>query len=160
MADDSALRRHLLELLRGGQAHLTLDEAVRDFPLEQAGIRPSGSPHSAWELLAHIRIAQHDIVRFSQSAVHQSPPWPKGYWPSSPEPADEAEWTKCLADVRADLAAFEALIEDPAQDLFRPFPWGDGQTLLREALLIADHNAYHLGQFVLVRRLLGAWESG
>lgn len=157
MADESALRRHLLDLLRGGQAHTTLDEAVKDFQLERAGIRPEGSPHSAWELLVHIRIAQHDILRFSQSADYQSPPWPKGYWPSSPAPKDQAEWDACVAAIRDDLAAFEALLNDPARDLLRPFPWGDGQTLLREALLIADHNAYHVGQLVLVRRLLGSW---
>ena len=158
MPDDSALRHHLVELLDGGQAHLTLDDALRGFPVEQAGERPAGSPHSAWELLVHIRIAQNDILRFSQSAEHRSPPWPKGYWPASPAARDETEWKSCADAVRADLAEFKTLIEDPAQDLFRPFPWGEGQTLLREALLIADHNAYHLGQLVLVRRLLGNWE--
>jgi uncharacterized damage-inducible protein DinB len=158
MADDAALRRHLLELLHGGHAHTTLDDALRDFPVEQAGVRPAGSPHSVWELLVHIRIAQLDILLFSQSAVYQSPPWPKGYWPSSPAPAGEAEWNECVRAIHHDLAAFEAMLEDPAQDLFRPFPWGDGQTLLRDALLIADHNAYHTGQIVLVRRWLGAWE--
>jgi hypothetical protein len=158
MPDDSDLRRNLVELLHGGQAHLTLDEALRDFPLEQAGVRPSGSPHSAWELLVHLRIAQDDILRFSRSADYHSPPWPKGYWPSSPAPKDQVEWNACAAAIRDDLTAFEAMVNDPAQDLFRPFPWGDGQTLLREALLVADHNAYHLGQLVLVRRLLGGWQ--
>lgn len=158
MPDDSALRQHLLELLHGGHAHTTFDDAVADFPVAQTAVRPEGSPHSAWELLVHIRIAQNDILRFSRSADYQSPPWPKGYWPSSPAPADAAEWNACVQAVRDDLAAFEALIQDPAQDLFRPFPWGEGQTLLREALLVADHTSYHLGQLVLVRRLLGAWE--
>jgi uncharacterized damage-inducible protein DinB len=158
MPDDSALRKHLLELLNGGQAHVTLDEATSDFPLEQAGERPAGSPHSAWELLAHLRIAQRDILRFSQSANYQSPPWPKGYWPSSPAPEGQAEWKGCLDEIRDDLAEFVEMIRDPEQDLLRPFPWGEGQTLLREALLIADHNAYHIGQIVLVRRLLAAWE--
>ena len=157
MADDSALRRHLLELLHGGQAHTTLEDALRNFPLDQAGVRPSGSPHSVWELLVHLRIAQHDILRFSQSADYQSPPWPKGYWPGSPAPTGEAEWKDCVRAIRDDLDAFEAMIADGTQDLFLPFPWGDGQTLLREALLIADHNAYHIGQIVLVRRWLGAW---
>lgn len=154
---DEALRRHLLELLHGGHAHVNLDDAIADFPIEHAGVRPEGSPHSAWELLVHLRIAQHDILRFSQSADYVSPPWPKGYWPSSPAPASEAEWRECVRAIHHDLAEFEAMLNDPAQDLFRPFPWGDGQTLLREALLIADHNAYHLGQLVLVRRLIGAW---
>lgn len=157
MPDDSALREHLLELLHGGHAHTTFDDAVNGLPLELAGLRPEGAPHSAWELLEHIRIAQEDILRFSQSAGHVSPPWPKGYWPSSPEPAREGQWDESVAAVRRDLAEFESMLKDPAQDLFRKFPWGDGQTLLREALLIADHNAYHVGQLVIVRRLLGAW---
>jgi len=156
--DESALRRHLLELLHGGQAHISFDDSIRDFPIEQAGVRPPGSPHSAWELLVHLRIAQHDILEFSQSADYQSPPWPKGYWPAATGPAGETEWEECVRAIRGDLAAFEALVNDPRNDLYLAFPWGDGQTLLREALLIADHNAYHLGQLVLVRKLLGAWE--
>jgi uncharacterized damage-inducible protein DinB len=156
--DDSALRQHLLELLHGGNAHSTFDDAVNGFPVDLAGIRPEGAPHSAWELLEHLRIAQEDILRFSQSAGHASPPWPKGYWPNSPEPARPGQWQQTVDAVRRDLAEFEAMLQDPSQDLFRKLPWGEGQTLLREALLIADHNAYHVGQLVLIRRLLGAWE--
>ncbi len=157
MPDDSALRQHLLELLHGGNAHGTFDDAVDAFPVELAGIRPEGAPHSAWELLEHLRIAQEDILRFSQSDGHASPPWPKGYWPNSPEPRP-GQWQETVDAIRRDLAEFEAMLQDPAQDLFRKLPWGEGQTLLREALLIADHNAYHVGQLVLIRRLLGAWE--
>jgi hypothetical protein len=153
--DDSVLRDQLIELLDGGQAHVTLDDAVNGFPLNQIGVRPAGSPHSAWELLTHIRIAQHDIVRFSQSADHQSPPWPKGYWPSSPAPKDESEWNASVLAIRQDLDAFKAMLRDPQHDLLGRFPWGDGQTLLREALLLADHNSYHIGQLMLVRRLVG-----
>jgi hypothetical protein len=155
--DDSALRAHLIELLHGGHAHTTFDDAVKDLPIDVAGVRPEGSPHSAWELVEHIRIAQDDILRFSQSADHASPPWPKGYWPKSPAPKDAAQWEASLEAVRRDLAEFEGMVRDPGRDLFRKFPWGEGQTLLREAMLIADHNAYHVGQLVLVRRLLGAW---
>jgi len=158
MPDQPALRDHLLELLRGGQAHVSFDDAVKDFPVELMGIRPDGSPHSAWELLEHMRIALEDIVHFSQSADYQSPPWPKGYWPSSPAPENEEAWHNCVRLIRENMATFEALLADPKQDVFRKFPWGEGQTLLREALLIADHNAYHLGQLVLVRKLLGSWE--
>jgi len=158
MPPPPALRDHLLELLRGGQAHISFDDAVNAFPVQLAGIRPDGAPHSAWELLEHMRIALDDIVRFSQSADHKSPPWPKGYWPSSPAPKDEAQWQNSVRLIRESMATFESMISDPQQDLFRKFPWGEGQTLLREALLIADHNAYHLGQLVLVRRLLGSWE--
>jgi hypothetical protein len=158
MPDPTALRDQLLELLRGGQAHISLDDAVNGFPLDLVGIRPEGSPHSAWELLEHMRIALEDILRFSQSGDHESPPWPKGYWPSSPAPKDQAAWPNCIRLIHENMAEFEALLGDPERDLFQKFSWGEGQTLLREALLIADHNAYHLGQLVLVRRLLGGWE--
>lgn len=157
--DDSALREQLIELLHGGHAHATFDQAVRGFPAARAGTRPNGSPHSAWELLEHLRIAQNDILRFSQSADHASPKWPEGYWPERPEPPKAADWAESVRQFRDDLAEFQAMLRDPAHDLYRKFPWGDGQTLLREALVLADHNAYHLGQLVIVRRLLGAWES-
>jgi hypothetical protein len=155
--DDSALRDHLVELLHGGNAHVSFEDAVNGFPVELAGLRPEGAPHSAWELIEHLRIAQEDILRFSQSPNHASPPWPKGYWPNSPAPRDGA-WDETVQAIRRDLAEFESLVKDPEQDLFRKLAWGEGQTLLREALLIADHNAYHVGQLVIVRRLLGAWE--
>jgi len=157
MADDTAFRDQLVALLRGGNAHAAFGDAVKGFPPDRAGERPQGSPHSAWELLEHMRIAQEDILRFSQSADHLSPQWPEGYWPDSPGPASPAQWNESLKAFEEDLAEFEAMVRDPRQDLHRKFPWGDGQTLLREALLIADHNSYHLGQLVLVRRLLGAW---
>jgi len=159
MASDSVLREQLVQLLRGGHAHATFDDAIRDFPLDQIGVRPAGAPYSAWELLEHMRIAQKDILEFSRSAEYVSPQWPEGYWPKSPAPERKGQWNESVVAFRHDLAEFEAIIQDPAQDLNRKFPWGDGQTLLREALLIADHNSYHLGQLVLVRRLLGAWEK-
>jgi hypothetical protein len=158
MNDDSAVRDQLLQLLRGGNAHAKFDDVVKDFPLDRIGVRPEGLPYSAWELLEHLRIAQFDILEFSRSADYKSPAWPAGYWPKSPAPEKQAKWKESCDAVRRDLAAFEALITDPAQKLHEPFPWG-GQTLFREALLIADHNAYHVGQLVLVRRLLGAWDQ-
>jgi len=157
MPDDQLLRDHLIQLLRGGQAHATFDQAVQDFPAAQAGVRPKGAEHSAWELLEHMRLAQNDILRFSQSADYVSPEFPEGYWPKSPAPHKPGDWNDSVRAFHEDLRAFEKLITDPAHDLYRKFPWGDGQTLLREALLIADHNSYHLGQLVLVRRLLGTW---
>lgn len=157
MTTDSALRKQLLELLDSGNAHAKFEQAVEGFPLKRVGVRPEGSPHSAWELLEHLRIAQHDILEFSLSADHQSPKWPEGYWPKSPAPEREEQWNESVRSFKADRKAFEALLKDDARDLNRPFPWGEGQTLLREALLVADHNAYHLGQLVLVRRLVGAW---
>ena len=156
MANDS-VREHLVWLLEGGHAHTSLDAAVKGFAPEQAGLRPAGAKHSAWELLEHMRIAQHDILGFSLSADHVSPKWPEGYWPAQPGPANKADWQDAVRAFERDLAQFTDLIRDPAQDLYQRFPWGDGQTLMREALLIADHNSYHLGQLVLVRRLLGIW---
>jgi len=157
MPNDSELRAHLIELLQGGHGHAAFDDVVKGLPADLSGQRPHGLPYSAWELLEHMRIAQEDILRFSQSADYVSPEFPEGYWPKSPGPPSPRAWAGAVRAFHRDLAAFEALVQDPAQDLYRKFPWGDGQTLLREALLIADHNSYHLGQLVLVRRLLGAW---
>lgn len=156
---DRALRDHLLELLRGGSAHATFDDAVAGLPVERRRTRPPGAAHSAWEIVEHLRIAQWDILEFSRNAAHQSPPWPEGYWPAGPEPPDERAWERSLTAFRADLAAMSALVVDPATDLLAPIPHGGGQTILREALLVADHNAYHLGELVVLRRLLGAWPA-
>jgi len=157
MATDTALREHLIQLLEGGNAHAKFDDAVAKMPPEQMGKRPKGASHSPWEVLEHMRIAQDDILRFSVSADYVSPEWPAGYWPAAPAPQHEGDWAKSVRAFRKDLAEFIALIRDPGQDLCKKLPWGSGQTLLREAFLIADHNAYHLGELVLLRRLLGAW---
>ena len=156
---ETAVREHLIWLLEGGHAHTGFDDAVKDFPKDQAGIRPPGSPHSAWELLEHMRLAQNDMLRFSQSAEYESPAWPEGYWPRHPAPEHESGWNHSIRAFRKDLAEFVGLIRDPSQDLYKKLPWGSGQTLMREALQVADHNAYHLGQLVLVRRLLGLWRG-
>jgi hypothetical protein len=159
MPNDNALRQHLLELLRGGHAHATFDDAVAGFPVELAGKKVRGLPYSAWQMLEHMRIAQWDILEFSRSARHQSPKWPEGYWPSTAAPSKPEEWQGSLRAFRKDLKAMQSLVADEKQDLYARIPHGTGQTLLREALLVADHNAYHLGQFVLLRRLLGAWSK-
>jgi DinB superfamily len=151
---DRALREHLVAILRGGHAHITFDDAVRRFPLDRIGLRPRGLPHSAWQLLEHIRLAQEDILRFSQSADYVSPDFPDGYWPEAPAPAKPNHWAASIRKYRKDLGEFESMILDPAHKLTRPFPWGDGQTLMREALTIADHTSYHLGQLMTVRQLL------
>jgi hypothetical protein len=160
-ATPDPLRAHVLELLHGGHAHLTFEDAVRDLPPDLRGKAPRGAPYTAWQLVGHIRIAQHDILRFSVNAegTYQPLEWPDDYWPTAKRPRDDAEWDAALAGVETDRKAMEALVGDQARDLFAPFPWGDGQTLLREALLAADHTAYHLGQLVLLRRLLGAWRG-
>jgi hypothetical protein len=161
MATDqaTALREHLLYLLRGGGAHLDFDRAVADLPPDLRGAKPAGLPFSPWRLLEHMRIAQWDILRFSVDPKHVSPPFPAGYWPPDDAPPDTAAWDRSVTAFRADLRAMQDLVADPATDLFTPLPHGEGQTVLREALLVADHNAYHLGQLVVVRRLLGAWSE-
>ena len=152
------LRQHVINLLNGGNAHATFDAAVKNFPPELRGKKPKGAEYSAWQLLEHLRIAQWDILEFSRDPKHQSPEWPSGYWPAKPAPPDDKAWDKSVRAFRRDLKELCDMVADEAVDLFARIPLGDGQTVLREALLVADHNAYHIGQLVLVRRLLGAWK--
>jgi DinB superfamily len=154
---DKALREHLVNLIRGGHAHADFDTVIKKLPAELHGKRPKGAEHSPWEILEHLRIAQWDILEFSRNPEHRSPDWPSGYWPSSPKPPNEKAWDKSVRAFRKDLNAMCALVVNESTDLFAKIPHGEGQTILREALLLADHNAYHLGELVLVRRLLGAW---
>lgn len=154
---DVSLRQHLLKLLEGKQAHADFESAFATLPAEMRGKKPAGAPHSPWQLLEHLRIAQGDILEFSRNPGHQSPPWPEGYWPKEDAPPEEGAWERSLDGFRSDLEDFRKLVEDPATDLYAPIPGGTGQTVLREAMLIADHNAYHVGQMVLIRRLLEAW---
>lgn len=151
------LRQHVLWLLRGGQAHIGFEDVLAELPEQQRGSKPSGNPHSPWRLLEHMRIAQWDILEFSRNPDHVSPTFPEGYWPEQDGPPDAAAWDASIAAFLTDASELQALVADPKQDLLAPFPWGEGQTLLREALLVADHNAYHLGQLMEVRRALGAW---
>jgi hypothetical protein len=159
MAKDAALREHLISLLTGGNAHTTFEDAVKNMPAELRGKRPKGAEHSPWQLLEHLRIAQWDILEFSRDAKHASPKWPDEYWPKNPAPLDEKAWDKSVRAFRKDHKAMCALVSDEKTDLYAKIPHGDGQTILREALLTADHNAYHIGQLVLVRKLLGAWKG-
>lgn len=156
---DHSLRKHLLELLEGGGAHAKFDDVVKGLPPKLRGAKPANFPHSPWMLLEHLRLAQSDILEFSRNPKHVSPPWPAGYWPKTAAPPKAAAWDKSMQQFRRDLKAMQALVANPKTDLFARIPWGDGQTVLREALLVADHNAYHLAQFVDVRRLLEAWKS-
>jgi hypothetical protein len=160
MADpQKSLREHLLYVLQGGGAHASFDATVKNFPARLRGQKVEGFPHTAWMLLEHLRIAQWDILEFSRDRKHVSPKWPEGHWPRHEAPPSAAAWTKSIAAFRKDLKAMEKLVANPKTDLFAPLPWGDGQTVLREAILVADHNAYHVGQLVMLRRLLGAWEE-
>jgi hypothetical protein len=155
------LRKQLIALLQGGQAHATFDDAIKDLPADIRGTVPPNLPYSAWQLLEHLRIAQRDILNFSAPPTGGYHPmrWPQDYWPQSAEPPTTHAWDQAIAAIQSDLNHFIALIENPSADLYKPFRWGDGQNLLREALLIADHNAYHLGELILLRRLLGAWHK-
>ncbi len=153
-----ALRRQLVELLAGGNAHAKFEDVVKNLPLKLRGAKPENFPHSPWMILEHLRIAQADILEFSRNPKHKSPKWPEGYWPKVAAPTNAAAWNKSIQAFRRDLKALQALLANPKTDLFAPIAWGDGQTILREALLAADHNAYHLAQMVDVRRLLGDWE--
>ena len=152
---DHSLRAHLLYLLRDGGAHAGFDAATGDWPAQLAGVKVANFPHTAWMLLEHMRIAQHDILEFSRTARHVSPPWPEGYWPASEAPPSEKAWQESMAAFKKDLRAVDLLVANPKTDLYAKLPWGDGQTVLREALLVADHNAYHLGQLVMLRKSIG-----
>ncbi len=147
-----------MNLLNGGDAHADFEDAVKDFPAELRGKTPKGAKHSPWQLLEHLRIAQWDILEFSRDPNHKSPKFPSGYWPGTQAPPDEKAWDRSVNRYCEDLKALCALVADDSTDLFAKIPHGDGQTVLREALMTADHNAYHIGQLVLVRRLLDAWK--
>jgi DinB superfamily len=154
---DAALREHVVSLLTGGHAHAMFEDAVKDLPVELRGKTPKGGDHSPWELLEHLRIAQWDILEFSRDPHYRSPKFPEGYWPKTKAPEDEKAWDKSVRAFRRDLKEMCELVRNESTDLFAVIPHGDGQTVLREALLTADHNAYHIGQLVLVRKMLGAW---
>jgi hypothetical protein len=157
-----ALRKQLQALLDGGQAHATFDQAVKDFPAKLRGVVPEGLPYSGWQILEHIRLAQQDILDFSSNADgnYKEKKWPDDYWPKAAEPPSAEAWERSIVQIRADRKAFEKLLKS-ADDaaLVAPFAWGEGQNLLREALLLADHDAYHVGELVVVRRLVGAWKK-
>jgi len=159
MDHDKQLRQQLSKIMDWQEAHADLSAAVSNFPSELQGRVPEGFPYSAWQLLEHIRLALWDIVEFSRNARHKSPEWPEGYWPKTAAPPNTAAWEHSVKEIQQHLDEMRELISDPKRDLFAPIPHGSGQTLLRQALLIADHNAYHLGQLVLVRKALGAWKG-
>jgi hypothetical protein len=153
------LREHVVYLLHGGGAHATFDDAAKNMPEELRGVKPDGLPHTAWMLLEHLRLAQRDILEFCRNSKYKAPEWPKDYWPNTEAPPSTAAWNKSILQFRKDLKAMQELVTNPKTDLYARIPWGDGQTILREALLVADHNAYHIAQLIDVRRLLGAWKG-
>ena len=156
---DQSLREHVIYLLQGGGAHLDFEAAIAGLPVELWGAKTDDVQHTPWRLLEHMRICQWDILEFSRNPAHVSPEHPVGYWPVSDAPPDGFAWDKSVQSFREDLQAMIDMVADPKTDLFARIPHGDGQTILREALLVADHNAYHLGQLVFLRKALGAWED-
>ena len=150
-----SLRKHLADLLRMKGAHANFETALCDFPVELRGAKPAGAPHSPWQLLEHMRIAQEDILDFSRNAAYQAKKFPDDYWPATEAPPDEDAWDKSVRQFQVDLKDLQELVADTKHDLLARIPHGTNQTLLREALLAADHNAYHLGQFIFLRKTLG-----
>lgn len=148
----SALKEQLTTAIGGGESHILFDKVVEDFPFDKAGTKLPGAPHSAWELLEHMRIAQSDILEFSRDSSHKSPKFPDGYWPKTSAPADEGEWKAAIQRFQHDAKEMESLIQ--RSDLFAKIPHGKGQTLLREALVVSNHNSYHLGELVFLKRML------
>ena len=157
MDTDSTLREQLLHLLQGGNFHMDFDHAVAEFPIEYVNHRPPHVDYTPWHLLEHMRIAQWDILEFVRNPAHVSPPWPDGYWPSPEEQADAVKWAQTIRAFRAGREALEAMIMDPAVQLTVPLPHVPDYTILREILLVADHNAYHLGEFAILRQVMGTW---
>ena len=156
-SSDETIKKQLTQFLTEAHAHVTFDDAVRNLTLENIGKKPSGIPYNIWKLAEHIRITQWDILEFSRDSNHKSPKWPEEYWPKEDAPADETAWKKTFEQIRKDRDEFIALLNDPANDLYVPFPHGSGQNLLREAMLIADHTSYHTGEIVIIRRILNDW---
>ena len=156
--ESSRLRKMIVDAMSGHHAHIDLDSTVEDFPVELRGVKASGAPHTAWQLLEHMRIAQWDILEFSRNPRHKSPKWPDEYWPKSDTPANDEAWNKSVESFREDAKGLAQLIQN-AEHLLRPLEHGQGQTLLREALLVANHNSYHLGQLEFLKKMLLAEHS-
>lgn len=154
MSNDSTFRKQLITAISGRESHIDFDSAIKDFPADLRGAKPGGAPHSAWELLEHMRIAQHDILEFSRDPKHKSPPWPESYWPKTEAPPNPAAWDASVKAFKHDARELDGLVEDARQDLMKPFAHGEDQNLLREALLVATHNSYHLGQLVFLKKML------
>lgn len=157
MTPNAAIREHLKDLLSWRSAHAEFERVVKNVPTEVRGRRPDGAPYSLWQLLEHIRRSQWDILDFCVNEDYSSPQWPDDFWPADPEPPTREDWQKSIDSYRRDRQALADVIQDPSIDPHAPIPHGEGQTYLREIILVADHTAYHVGQMVLLRRMLGVW---
>lgn len=160
MNPDDVVRQQLLALLRGGQAFMKFEEAIANFPLEHINDHPPHVSYTPWHLLEHLRIAQWDILEFIRNPAHVTPPWPEGHWPPPGARADELAWAQTIAAFQADHQALQALVADPATDLYVDIPHAPGYTILREILVVADHNAYHTGEFAILRQVMQTWARG
>ncbi|MBO0796508.1 MAG: DinB family protein [Ktedonobacteraceae bacterium] len=160
MDTDQVVREHLRNLLLGGNAHMTFDDAVADFPAEHFNTRPPQVTYTPWHILEHLRITQWDILEFIRNPHYVSPQWPEGYWPAPSARTDRHGWEQTLASFRADLQTLIQMVDDPETNLYQTLPHGEGQTILREILLVADHNAYHIGEFAILRQVMGTWPPG
>lgn len=159
MNQDHIVREQLLALLKGGHAYMPFEDAIAGFPIEAINQRPPHVPYTPWHLLEHMRIAQWDILEFVRNPAHRSPEWPAGYWPARDAEADEQAWNATIAAFQADLDALRALVQDPATDLYSDLPHAPGYTIMREILLVADHNAYHTGEFAILRQVMQTWPA-
>jgi uncharacterized damage-inducible protein DinB len=153
---EQAARSWLIRLLDGREAYMPFDEAIKGLPVSARGIIPEGMPHSIWQLVRHMQWAKHDILAYAQDSFVESPPWPSGYWPENPEPT-ESEWREALAAIDEDQSTLKYLINNSEESIFTPFENGSEHTLFRQAMLVAEHQAYHTGQVIQLRRLLGHW---
>ena len=160
MSNDQVVREQLLFLLDGGNAHMSFDQVVANFPMEAINNHPKNIDYTPWHLLEHIRIAQWDILEFSRDPGHVSPEWPVGYWPDPGARADGAQWEATIISFRRDLKALQEMARDPNTDLYSDLPHAPGYNILREVLLVADHNAYHIGELAILRQVMGLWPSG
>lgn len=159
MESDKVVREQLLSLLRGGNAHMNFDQAVADFPIQNINTKPLNVSYTPWYLLEHLRIAQSDILEFIRDPKHVSPAWPEGYWPPENEEADQAKWEKTISDFQADMQTLQDMVVDQQVDLYAPILHAPDYTILREILLVADHNAYHIGEFAILRQVMDNWQS-
>ena len=159
MNNDKVLREQLIALLRGGNSHMGFDRAIAEFPIEHINSRGPNVPYTPWHILEHMRITQWDILEFIRNPEHVSPKWPEGTWPAPDKQADEAQWEKTISDFRADLKTLQNLVIDPDTDLSAPIPHARDYTILREILVVADHNAYHTGEFAILRQVMKTWST-
>ncbi|HEX7457891.1 MAG TPA: DinB family protein [Ginsengibacter sp.] len=153
------LVKNLVDFVEKGNAHISLDKALENIPFSLSGERPGNLPYSIWQITEHIRIAQWDILEFSRNSKHVSPKWPEGYWPKAAAAKSEDAWEKCVQQIQADRTSFIELIKNAGDNLYKPFEYGNGQSLLKEALVLGDHNSYHTGEIIIIRRLLNVWEK-